>query len=114
MTVDDRGTLEVRGRAVGRMAEIAASRVDGVERVNNGIASRSLPYVDATVAGGRIRATVQAATRWPTPIAEIAVRVRNAVEEDLRRHSGLDVDIVDVRMQYSTPDQRRASTRRVE
>lgn len=111
MTDSERGTLEVRSRAIGRMAEIAASSVSGVERVNGGMTARSLPHVDATVQGSKIRATVEAATRWPTPIADVAARVRTAVEQDLARNSGLEVDSIDVRMQYSSIS---TSTRRVE
>lgn len=111
MADSERGTLEVRSRAVGRMAEIAASSVTGVERVRGGVTARSLPHVDATVQSGKIRATVEAATRWPTPIADVAIRVRAAVEQDLASNSGLEVHSVDVRMHYSNTSVR---SRRVE
>nr|WP_296773953.1 Asp23/Gls24 family envelope stress response protein [Rhodococcus sp. (in: high G+C Gram-positive bacteria)] len=114
MTDNERGTLDVRTRAVARMAEIAATNVAGVERVTGGITSRSLPRVDAIVRGGRIRATVEVATAWPTPIADVAGRVRSAVEQDLTRNSGLAVDSVDVRIQYSAPEIRNTRSRRVE
>lgn len=113
MTDSERGTLDVRGRAVVRIAEIAATRVTGVERVDGGLAGRGLPRAEATVHQGRVRATVDAATRWPTPIADVAVRVRSAIETELARTSGLEVESIDVRLQYLSPDS-AARSRRVE
>lgn len=109
-----RGTLEVRDRVVTRIAEIAAGRVSGVERVTGGLTARTLPHVEATVRGGRVTATVEAATRWPTPIADVASRIRTAVSEDLVRDSGLDVDAIDVRIHYVAPERNSTTTRRVE
>ncbi|OZF03533.1 Asp23/Gls24 family protein [Rhodococcus sp. 14-2470-1b] len=114
MTADERGHLEVRVRAVTRIAEITASRVDGVERVTGGLTSKTLPRVEATVRDGKVRATVEAATRWPTPIAEVAARVRTSVADDLRKSSGLEVDTVDVVMRYVAPEKVTSSGRRVE
>ncbi|MDJ0393666.1 Asp23/Gls24 family envelope stress response protein [Rhodococcus sp. G-MC3] len=111
VTDTERGTLEVRSQVVIRMAEIAAAHVAGVERVTGGIASRSLPRVDATIRSGRIHATVEAATTWPTPIADVAVRLRSAVERDLAENSGLVVESVDVRVQYSAPEPRNTRSR---
>ncbi|MGB3371043.1 MAG: Asp23/Gls24 family envelope stress response protein [Rhodococcus sp. (in: high G+C Gram-positive bacteria)] len=109
-----RGTLEVRERVVTRIAEIAAGRVSGVERVAGGLTARTLPHVEASVRSGRVTATVEAATRWPTPIADVASRIRTAVSEDLVRASGLDVDAVDVRIHYVAPERNSTTTRRVE
>lgn len=114
MTDSERGTLDVRSRAVTRIAEIAAGRVDGVETVAGGLTSRPLPRVDADVRGGKVRATVEAATRWPTPIADVASRIRVAVSEDLARSSGLDVETIDVRVHYVSPERATKNLRRVE
>lgn len=113
MTDSERGTLDVRERAVVRIAEIAATRVTGIERVEGGLAGRHLPRATATVRDGSVRATLDAATRWPTPIADVAVRVRSAIEAEIARTSGLDVESVDVRLHYLPPD-RSGTTRRVE
>lgn len=114
MTDSERGSLDVRQRAVTRIAEIAAGRVTGVEQVVGGITARSLPRVDADIRNGRVRATVEAATRWPTPIADVASRIRVAVSEDLSQNSGLDVDSIDVRIHYVAPERNTKNPRRVE
>jgi uncharacterized alkaline shock family protein YloU len=106
------GSLDVRTRVVTRIAEIAAGRVTGVEHVAGGLTSRALPRAEATVNSGRIRATVEAAAKWPTPIVDVATRIRIAVSEDLAANSGLDVDIVDVRVHYIAPQDNSSSSRR--
>ena len=113
MTDSDRGTLDIRDHAVVRIAEIAASRVTGVERIAGGLTSRTLPRAEASVRNGRVRATIDVATLWPTPIADVAHRVRRAVVDDIAHSSGLDIESVDVRMHY-TPPKRTPEPRRVE
>ena len=104
MTDSDRGTLDIRDHAVVRIAEIAASRVTGVERIAGGLTSRTMPRAEASVRNGRVRATIDVATLWPTPIADVAHRVRRAVVDDIAHSSGLDIESVDVRMHYTPPE----------
>lgn len=100
----DHGTLEVRDHAVERIAEIAAGRVTGVEQVAGTLGTRGLPRAKATVRRGSVSATIDAATRWPTPIADVALRVKAAVETSLGAGNGLDVDSIEVRVHYLSPD----------
>ncbi|WP_208972294.1 Asp23/Gls24 family envelope stress response protein, partial [Kineococcus rubinsiae] len=99
-----RGTLRVADRAVERIAEAAALEVPGVAPSGAGTGTlgtalgRAYPRVGCQVAGRRVRADVEIATRWPQPADRVAAAVREHVTERLSTLAALDVDAVDVRV----------------
>lgn len=113
-SLEARGSLEVRGRAIERIAKAAATAVDGVRDVPGTLTSRGLPHVEASVVAGHCRVTIDAATQWPRPIARLAEQIRAAVAADLTRQGGVVVDAVDVTVSYSAPAREDNSTRRVQ
>lgn len=98
----ERGALVIKDRAVQRIAEAAALGVSGVvpsDETTGAVGAalgRSYPRVDCDVAGGRVRAEVAIAGRWPAPMAELGAEVRAAVTDQLQNLAGLRVDAVDV------------------
>lgn len=103
----ERGSLQLRDRAVVRIVEAAVLEVDGVLRhaeTLDRVTGRQLPRVDVVVAGNRARASVEVATRWPTPLAEVAARTREGVTRALSHLAGLTVDAVDVHVAFVSTD----------
>lgn len=97
-----RGSLQIKDRAVQRIAEAAALSVAGVapadkstNAVNNAL-GRGYPRVDCDVAGGRVRAELEIVGVWPTSAPLLAGQVRDTVTDQLERLAGLTVDAVDV------------------
>lgn len=89
----------MRDRAVSHVAEYAASGVDGVVRPSGGIGrmvGRTLPRVDSTVSGSRVRVRVAIASAWPRSVAGVSASVRSEVTDQLAYCTGLTVDRVDV------------------
>lgn len=103
----DRGSLVLRDRAVERIVEAAVLEVDGVLRhadTLERVTGRQLPRVEVVVAGNRARASVEVATRWPTPIADVTTRTRDGVTRALAHLAGLTVDAVDVHVVFVSTD----------
>ncbi|MEO6880500.1 MAG: Asp23/Gls24 family envelope stress response protein, partial [Mycobacteriaceae bacterium] len=102
--IDDpgqRGALVVRDRVVVSIATHAALEVPGVSRHASGldrVTGRDLPRVQVHVRGTRVRAELDIAVEWPRPLAEVAAAVRSHVIDRLDALSGLQVDVVDVRV----------------
>jgi len=105
-----RGHLEIRPRAVDRVAVGAAGEVDGVVRGTAGRLSRHrLPSVRSRVDGGRVRLDVDVAVAWGRPLAVVAGSVRERVAQRVHELTGLLVDAVDVTVErVVVPDERRA------
>lgn len=100
-TVDpsDRGTLEIKHKAVERLAVLAARGTDSVTGRHRGLrvlGGGDLPKADVTINGDRVRAAVAVAVTWPTPVAGVAAEVRDAVTRDLTGLGKYTVDRVDV------------------
>lgn len=100
-----RGSLEMKDRAVERIAEAATLEVAGVALATNTTSlstslgkalGRAYPRVDVHVAGRRVRAHVEIVTLWPHPAAQIAAAVREHVSDRLHVLANLDVDAVQV------------------
>lgn len=111
----ERGSLHVRDQVVARIARLAALEVEGVTEHSSGldrVTGGSLPKVDASTAGGRVRASVDIATVWPASLAETSGRVRDHVRDQLARLSGLDVDTVDVSVAAIVPEHTGTTARR--
>ncbi|WP_328291812.1 Asp23/Gls24 family envelope stress response protein [Kineococcus sp. NBC_00420] len=112
-----RGSLQVKEKAVERIAEAAVAEVPGVIAAQDSAGTiatalgRSYPRVDVQVAGHRARVEVDIVTAWPRPAAAVAAAVRDHVTERLRTLADLDVDVVDVTvakvLRPTTPERRR-------
>jgi uncharacterized alkaline shock family protein YloU len=113
----ERGRLHIADRVVERVAGQAARETDGIVAVGStldGAVGRRYPKVDAEVAGGRVRITVEVATLWPIPLARATGDVRAAVTERVEHLVGLQVDSVDVHAAKVVLDDRARPARRVE
>jgi uncharacterized alkaline shock family protein YloU len=116
-----RGSLELKDKAVERIAQGAVSEVPGVapgdattstlgDTLGNAL-GRTYPRVECHVAGRRVRAQVEIVVRWPQPAARVAAAVRDHVADRLRALADLDVEAVDVHVakvvRPTTPERRR-------
>ncbi|WP_157225969.1 Asp23/Gls24 family envelope stress response protein [Rhodococcus sp. AW25M09] len=94
-----RGSLEIKHKAVERLAVLAARSTDSVTARHPGLrvlGGRDLPKAEVTVNGSRVRAQVVVAVTWPSPLAQVAANVRAAVARDLSELGLYTVDRVDV------------------
>ncbi|CAN5816890.1 hypothetical protein BH20ACT6_BH20ACT6_19050 [soil metagenome] len=119
--IDRRGELHIAGKAIERLATLAAQRVSGVTRTGSGLdkmVGRSYPRADSTVAGNTVRLSVDVAVLWPHGAGEVARAVRAEVTREVGNLTGLSVASVDVTVaRFEQPtDQTAAATprRRVE
>lgn len=108
----ERGNLDVRLKAVERVAELAALEVDGTLRHRgtlDKVSGGGYPRVTARVHGRSARLTVQVACSWPAPVARIAERVRVEVLNRTASLTGVHVASVDVTVHpiHHTDDSRR-------
>ncbi|WP_179272816.1 MULTISPECIES: Asp23/Gls24 family envelope stress response protein [unclassified Rhodococcus (in: high G+C Gram-positive bacteria)] len=98
----ERGSLEIKHKAVERLAVLAARSTDAVAGPQPGLrvlSGRDLPKADVTISGSRVRAQVAVAVTWPSPLAKVAADVRAAVARDLSELGIYTVDRVDVTVQ---------------
>ncbi len=114
----ERGSLELAPRAVTRIAEHTALQVPHVVRRSEGLTrlmGRSLPRVGASIDRDRVRLDVDVAVRWPCPLEEVAVEVRDHVAAETARLTGLIVRATDVTLHAVTDQDAEAQKdRRVE
>jgi uncharacterized alkaline shock family protein YloU len=114
----ERGTLEVRSKALQHVAERATLDVPGTvvqHRSLGGVLGGGTPRASVSVRGGRARIEVTVACRWPAPVARIAEDVRARVGQQATALTGVQVLSVDVTVQAASDaavDDRR--DRRVE
>ncbi|MGL5930363.1 MAG: Asp23/Gls24 family envelope stress response protein [Dermatophilaceae bacterium] len=95
----ERGRTVIEHRVVERIAARSCLDVAGVVRAGSDLdrlVGRRLPGVSATVAGHRARVALEVAVTWPTPLADVAARVRDHVSATVTGLAGLEVDAVDV------------------
>ncbi|MBY4127041.1 Asp23/Gls24 family envelope stress response protein [Rhodococcus fascians] len=98
----ERGSLEIKHKAVERLAVLAARSTESVTDRHPGLrvlGGRDLPKADVTINGTRVRAQVAVAVTWPSPLATVAANVRAAVARDLSELGIYTVDRVDVTVQ---------------
>jgi uncharacterized alkaline shock family protein YloU len=98
---DGRGRLEVRPRAVQRIAEQATVDVTGWTDRSGGLGKalgRKLPSVDVTVTGRHIVVAIEVAAPWGHVLAGFATSVRDRVGARVGELTGLTVDRVEVRI----------------
>ena len=111
--VDARGTLDVRLKAVERIAERAALEVEGTVRQRgtlDAVSGGGYPRVEARVHGRTARLTVHVACGWPAPVAHLAEQVRDTVLTRTSALTGVHVSSVDVTVHTissSTDESRR-------
>lgn len=114
-SADGRGKLEIRDRAVKRLAEHAALDTPGVHAYAGGldkITGRDLPRSRAVTSADRVRVWLEIAVVWPFPVAEVARQVQRNVTAALGDYAGLRVDGVDVAVAHVLADE--SPTRSIE
>lgn len=104
----DRGSLELTPRTVTRIAEQSALQVRHVVRrsagLNRLVGRSSLPRVSASIDRDRVRLDLDVAVRWPCPLEDVAVEVRDHVAAETARLTGLNVRSADVTLHAVTDD----------
>jgi uncharacterized alkaline shock family protein YloU len=104
---EQRGRLEIHDDVVETIARRAAASVShsvhatGLSRIT----TTDLPRARVTVRGGYVTAALTIAAQWPTPVTELAHRVRTVVAAQVHDYTGLNVTRVDVEVQCVPPDQ---------
>lgn len=103
----DRGSLTVHDRVAERIAARAALDTVGVRRHSSGLdklTGHALPKTDVSIAGGRVRVTVEVAVPWAHQLSTVSAAVRDNVTSALTHLAGLHVDGVDVAVAAITHD----------
>lgn len=105
---EQRGRLEIRDDVVETIARRAAASVSHAVHATglSRITTTDLPRARVTVHGGHVTAALTIAAQWPTPVTELADRVRTVVASHVHDYTGLDVTRVDVEVQCVPPDPR--------
>lgn len=114
---DDRGTLDVRNKALQRIVEHAALRLPGTVAQSSTlgrITGMALPKADITAEGRAVRVKLDVAMPWPGDVTRIATAARDTVREEAFRLSGIEVRSVDVTVHAVDPTAADDTGRRVE
>ncbi|NYI78401.1 Asp23/Gls24 family envelope stress response protein [Nocardioides panzhihuensis] len=114
---EDRGTLEVRNKALQRIVELAALRLPGTVAQSSKlgrITGMALPKADITAEGRAVRVKLDVAMIWPGNVTRIATAARDTVREEAFRLSGIEVRSVDVTVHAVDPTAADDTGRRVE
>lgn len=104
---EDRGSLEVRLKAIRHVAEQVALHTPGVVRhstVLGRVSGGGSPHADVTMRGRSARIQLRVAVLWPAPLTDIAARVRDEVRHETARMAGVHVETVDVEVYTVTED----------
>lgn len=113
---EERGTLDVRTRALAHLVERAALEAAGsvrhrttLGRVRGG----DLPRASLSVHGHDARVSLDVACHWPADLSAVAADVRDRVRDRVSSLSGLSITSVDVTVHAVTvtvtePDRGRA------
>ncbi|MFP5078699.1 Asp23/Gls24 family envelope stress response protein [Rhizobium sp. YIM 134829] len=103
----DRGSLTVHDRVAEQIAAKAALDTTGVQLHASGLnklTGRTTPKTQVSIAGGRVRATVDIAMPWSYHLSAVGAAVRANVTFALSHLAGLQVDGVDVAVTAITHD----------
>lgn len=114
---EDRGTLDVRNKALQRIIEHVALKVPGtvVHRSALGrVTGSAFPKADITAEGRAVRVKLDVAMAWPGNVSRIATAARDAVRHEAFRLSGIEVRSVDVTVHAVDPSAAEDTGRRVE
>ena len=102
-----RGSLTVHDRVAERIATRAALDTAGVRSRSSGldrVTGRSTPRTRVSIAGGRVRASVDVAVPWSYQLSTVGAAVRGNVTWALAQLAGLHVDGVDVAVEVVARD----------
>ncbi|WP_447644749.1 hypothetical protein [Nocardioides zeae] len=116
-TIDaaDRGTLEVRTKAIRTLVEQAALETPGTVAHRAGLARLTGQSRTTVEMHGRsARVTTDVACVWPCAVTQIAVEVRDRIRELAARYSGVHISSVDVTVHVVAPGDTDQPRRRVE
>jgi len=115
---EDRGSLEVRLKAIRHVVEQVALQTPGVVRhatVLGRVSGGGSPHAEVTMRGRSARIGLRVAVVWPAPVTAVAAEVRDTVRREAARMTGVHVDAVDVEVYaVSEDDIDRPTRRRVE
>jgi uncharacterized alkaline shock family protein YloU len=111
---DDRGSLDVRAKAVEHIVAAASLEVPGCVARPAGIQklARSLPSASITFRGSVAIAELHAAATWPCRAQELASAIRDAVRIEASRQSGVEIGRVDVTLHVVPADDVAGSSHR--
>lgn len=112
---EDRGSLEVRLRAIRHVVERVALQTPGVVRhstVLGRVAGGGSPHAEVAMRGRSARIALRVAVVWPAPVTSVAAEVRDAVRTEAARLTGVHVETVDVEVYAVSEDDTDAPTRR--
>ncbi|KQY55790.1 hypothetical protein ASD11_14890 [Aeromicrobium sp. Root495] len=96
---EDRGTLDVKARAVESILCRAALDVDGSVAHSAGVGplgGRNLPTAAVTFRGSIAVATLDVGAHWPCRAEELAATIRDTVRVEASRLSDTEITRVDV------------------
>lgn len=116
--VDDRGTLDVRSKALEQIICGASLTVAGTVAVSPAgglqqLTGSTYPSANVSFAGTTARAELSVAAAWPCRVQDLVTRVRDHVRAEATRLSGTDVARLDVTVHLVTADSVPTPTRRV-
>ncbi|MCH1866914.1 Asp23/Gls24 family envelope stress response protein [Nocardioides sp. CFH 31398] len=114
---EERGSLELKTKALAHLAQHAATEVSGTVRSGNAVRrtlGRDYPRASARMDGLQASIELDVAVRWPAPVADIAGRTRDLVLQRTRDLAGIDIRRVDVTVHVVTDDESTTDTRRVQ
>ncbi|GAA4672033.1 Asp23/Gls24 family envelope stress response protein [Nocardioides nanhaiensis] len=112
---EDRGSLEVRLKAIRHVVERVALQTPGVVRhstVLGRVSGGGSPHADVTMRGRSARIALRVAVVWPAPVTAVAAEVRDAVRSEAARLTGVHVETVDVEVYAVSDDDIDEPTRR--
>lgn len=112
-----RGGLDVRDRAVSRIAEQASLQVTGTtqqEGAMDRLRRRDYPRAEVDVRRSVAWIKLNVAASWPCQVEELAGRVQQTVIAETTRLSGLDIRAADVTLHLMVPGDSEQSRRRVQ
>ncbi|WP_167736735.1 Asp23/Gls24 family envelope stress response protein [Nocardioides sp. 1609] len=114
---DERGTLEVRVRAIQHVVEQTVLSTPGTVAHRTALGrlrGSNSPRADITMQGRSARVAVDVACVWPCHVAGIAARVRDTVRAEAARITGVHLHTVDVTVHTLGPAEVDQERRRVE
>lgn len=114
--VEERGTLDVRAKALEQIIRGASLAVDGVVSHSAGgvqkLTGTRYPTASVSFSGPAARADLTVAAAWPCHVQDLATAVRDRVRAETTRLSGTDLVRLDVTVHLVTPDPSAAPKRR--
>jgi uncharacterized alkaline shock family protein YloU len=98
-----RGSTDITGRAVERIASRALTEVDDVVGVPRRTLGVRAGGVSAWVEGGLATVSMRVSVVYPAPVREVSRRLREHVRAVVERLTGLDVRQVDIEIARLVP-----------